>query len=81
MSDALVPRSDGTVATPRQTGIAYLLWLGGFVGLAGLHRFYMGRWVSGTIWLLTGGFCFVGQLIDLVAMPRMVEDSNRGAGW
>ncbi|MEC7948730.1 MAG: TM2 domain-containing protein [Myxococcota bacterium] len=69
------------LAKPRKTGPAYLLWLGGLFGIAGLHRFYMGRWVSGTLWLLTGGFCFVGQLIDLLMMPRMIEDSNRGAGW
>jgi TM2 domain-containing membrane protein YozV len=69
------------LATRKDTALAYLLWFGGFLGLAGLHRFYMGRWVSGTIWLLTGGFCFIGQFVDLVMMPRMVEDSNRGAGW
>ncbi len=81
MSDELARRADGSLAPARQSGIAYLLWLGGFLGLCGLHRFYMGRWVSGLLWLFTGGFCFVGQLIDLVAMPRMIEDSNRGAGW
>lgn len=77
----LVHRQDGTLAPRRDLPLSYLLWFGGFLGLCGLHRFYMGRWVSGTIWLLTFGLCFVGQLIDLVAMPRMVEDSNRGAGW
>lgn len=70
---ALVPRRD--------TILAYVLWFGTFVGVCGLHRLYMGRWVSGLIWLFTGGLCFVGQLVDLVMMPRMVEDSNRGAGW
>jgi TM2 domain-containing membrane protein YozV len=81
MPDALQPRPDAPLAAPRQVTIAYLLWLGGFFGLAGLHRFYMGRWVSGLLWLCTFGGCFVGQLIDLVAMPRMIDDSNRGAGW
>jgi hypothetical protein len=41
----------------------------------------MGRWASGVIWLMTFGLCGVGQLVDLVMMPRMIEDSNRGAGW
>ncbi len=68
--------------TPRRdTTLSYVLWFGGFFGLCGLHRMYMGRWVSGVLWMATFGFCFVGQLIDLVALPRMVEDSNRGAGW
>ncbi len=70
---ALVPRRD--------TGLAYVLWLGCLVGVFGLHRFYMGRFWSGLLWMLTGGLCFVGQLIDLVMMPRMIEDSRRGAGW
>lgn len=66
---------------PKDSTLAYVLWFGGFFGLAGLHRLYMGRWVSGTIWLLTGGLCFVGQIVDLVMMQRMVDDSNRGTGW
>ena len=69
------------LAPRRDTLLAYVLWFGTFFGLCGLHRFYMGRWVSGLIWLCTGGLCFVGQLVDLVMMPRMLEDSNRGAGW
>ncbi len=60
---------------------AYILWMGGFIGLAGLHWLYMGRWISGIIWLVTFGLCFVGQFIDLFMMNRMIEDSNRGAGW
>ena len=70
---ALVPRRD--------TGLAYVLWMGGLLGVCGLHRLYMGRFWSGLLWLATGGLCFVGQIIDLVMMHRMIEDSNRGAGW
>ena len=61
--------------------MAYVFWLAGLLGFFGLHRFYMGRWISGTLWLLTGGFCFVGQLIDLVMMQRMIADTNRQSGW
>jgi hypothetical protein len=43
-----------------------------------LQRFYTGRWISGLIWLFTGGWCFVGQLVDLIFIPRMVEDHNLG---
>ena len=73
--------SEIALAPRRDTTLAYVLWLGPFFGVCGLHRLYMGRWVSGLIWFCTGGLCFVGQLVDLVMMPRMVEDSNRGAGW
>ena len=70
---ALVPRKDAA--------LAYVLWIGGFFGMAGLHRMYMGRWGSGLLWFFTGGLCLVGQLIDLFMMPRMVDDTNDGRGW
>lgn len=73
-STAMVPRK-------HDTALAYILWCGMFFGLSGLHRLYMGRIGSGLLWLFTGGLCGVGQVIDLVMMPRMIEDSDRGAGW
>ena len=72
MGEALVRRS------PRSVAWAYLLWLPGLVALPGIHRLYTGRTVSGIVWLLTGGLCGVGQLIDLFFIPRMVEDYNDG---
>lgn len=72
-SNALVVR--------KKLGMAYVLWAAGFIGFAGLHRIYMGRPVSGVIWLCTLGLCGVGQLIDLMFMPRMIEDTLEGRGW
>jgi TM2 domain-containing membrane protein YozV len=61
---------------------AYILLAPALFGLSGLHRFYLGRWVSGLVWLVTGGLCGIGSIIDMVMMPRMVDDHNRGAaGW
>jgi TM2 domain-containing membrane protein YozV len=60
----------------KHTAIAYLLWfLGGF-GILGLHRFYLGRWVTGLIWLFTGGLFFVGALVDLFLIPTHVQIEN-----
>lgn len=39
---------------------------------------YLGRWITGIIWLLTGGLLFIGQLIDLFLIPGMVEQENSG---
>ena len=37
-----------------------------FLGYLGVHRFYEGKVISGIIWLLTGGFCGIGYIIDFI---------------
>ncbi len=60
----------------KSIGVTYLLWLVGGLGVLGLHRFYLGRWVSGLIWLLTGGVFLVGAIVDLFLIPEMVRTEN-----
>ena len=56
--------------------MSYLLWLLGGFGVLGLHRFYLGRWVTGLIWLLTVGLMGIGAIIDLFLIPSMVRIEN-----
>src|SRR5210317_600057 len=35
-----------------------------FLGLFGIHRFYLGKWVTAIIWFLTGGLFLAGYLYD-----------------
>ena len=60
----------------KSTPVSYLLWLLGGFGVLGLHRFYVGRWVTGLIWLLTGGVFFIGAIVDLFLIPSMVQVEN-----
>jgi TM2 domain-containing membrane protein YozV len=57
-------------------GVAYLLSCGWVFGFAGLHRFYLGRPISGFFYLITWGFFGVGQIVDLFRMPRLVREEN-----
>ena len=56
--------------------MSYLLWLLGGFGVLGLHRFYLGRWITGLLWLFTGGLFFIGAIVDLVLIPGMVQVEN-----
>ncbi|MGL5081389.1 MAG: NINE protein [Microcoleaceae cyanobacterium] len=60
----------------RNTGLAYLLWCSCFFGVCGLHRFYSKKYISGIIWLVTGGFLGIGQFLDLFFIPGMVDKEN-----
>lgn len=56
--------------------VAYLLWILGGFGVLGLHRFYLGRWVTGLLWFFTGGLFFIGAVVDLFLIPGMVQIEN-----
>lgn len=58
-------------------GMAYLLWVLGLFGFCGIHRFYLGKPLTGLLWFFTAGLLFVGQFIDLFLIPGMVEKANR----
>jgi TM2 domain-containing membrane protein YozV len=64
------------IVAVKSTAVTYLLWILGGFGVLGLHRFYLGRWVSGLIWLFTGGVFMVGAIIDLFVIPEMVRVEN-----
>ena len=50
-----------------------------FFGCFGFHRFYLGKIVTGLLWLFTLGFLGIGTFIDLVriCMGRMKDKQGR----
>lgn len=62
---------------PRSLALTYGLWCLSLVGICGIHRIYNRKPVSGLVWLFTFGLCGIGQLVDLLLIPGMVEGVNR----
>lgn len=62
-------------------GLGYALWCLAFVGLAGIHRIYLGKYGTGILWLLTFGIFGIGQFIDLFRMKSLVRDANIDDGY
>jgi len=61
----------------KNLGFSYLLAAVGLLTpVAGLHRFYLGKPVSGFFFLITWGFLGLGTVIDLFRLNGMVEDVN-----
>ena len=55
--------------------VAWLLLT--FLGIFGVHRFYMGKWVSGLVYLLTGGLFLVGIIYDFWTLNEQVNEINQ----
>ncbi len=47
-----------------------------FLGLLGIHRFYMGKWFTGLIYLLTGGLFFIGYIYDYWTLNEQISLIN-----
>jgi TM2 domain-containing membrane protein YozV len=47
-----------------------------FLGVFGVHRFYLGKWITGLLYLLTGGLFFLGWLYDLWTLNEQVSRAN-----
>ena len=75
----LIPSMDRAADRRYQSGeydytVAWLLL--GFLGVFGIHRFYLGKWITGLIWLVTGGLVGLGLLYDLWTMNGQVHERN-----
>ena len=57
--------------------IAWLLLT--FIGVFGIHRFYMGKFFTGLLWALTGGFFLVGWVYDYWTLNEQIAQINRSS--
>src|SRR5262245_58389714 len=78
--DTTPPRAPARVEEPEEVPQksllwAYLFWL--CLGLIGGHRFYLGRWLTGLLYLFTAGLYGLGFALDFFLLPWMVAHTNR----
>lgn len=59
---------------PIDYNVAWLLLT--FLGIFGVHRMYMRKWISGFIYLLTGGLFLVGYIYDYWTLNDQVTLIN-----
>ena len=59
---------------PLDYNVAWLLL--GFLGMFGAHRFYMRKWITAVVYLLTGGLFTIGWLYDLWTINGQLSEIN-----
>jgi len=62
-------------AGPYDYSLAWILQT--FLGLFGIHRFYLGKVGTGLLWLITGGLLGIGWLYDFCTLNEQVDERNR----
>lgn len=59
---------------PMNYNVAWVLLT--FLGVFGAHRFYQRKWLTGILYLLTGGLFLVGWLYDFCTMNSQLSLQN-----
>ncbi len=62
---------------PIDYNLAWILLV--FLGLFGVHRMYMGKWLTGILYLLTGGLFGLGYIYDMWTLNEQITLIN-GSG-
>ena len=48
-----------------------------FLGPFGVHRFYMGKWLTGILYFFTGGLFQIGYVYDYWTLNEQLSELNR----
>lgn len=62
---------------PIDYNLAWILLV--FLGLFGVHRMYMGKWLTGILYLFTGGLFGLGYIYDMWTLNEQITLIN-GSG-
>jgi TM2 domain-containing membrane protein YozV len=62
------------VAGPKDYSLAWILLT--FLGVFGIHRFYLGKWGTGILYLLTLGIFGIGLIYDFWTLNSQISELN-----
>jgi len=79
----LIPSMDKQADRRFQAGnidysVAWILQT--FLGYLGIHRMYMGKWLTGILYLLTGGLFAIGWIYDFCTLNSQISELNHSRG-
>ena len=63
---------------PKSYNVSWILLT--FLGYFGIHRFYLGKWITGILYLLTAGLFMLGVLYDFCTLNSQVREVNARPG-
>ena len=69
---------DMFVQGPLDYNLAWILLT--FLGIFGIHRLYLGKWLTALLWFCTGGLFLVGYLYDYWTLNEQIDEVNKGRG-
>lgn len=64
---------------PYDYSVAWLLHTFPITGLLGIQRFYLGKWGTGILFLLTGGLLGIGWVYDFLTLNGQISEKNEEA--
>ena len=64
------------VFTPGEVNYTVAWVLLTFLGFFGIHRFYMGKWGTGLLYLFTCGFFLIGVIYDYWTLNDQISQEN-----
>ena len=66
------------VAGDKDYNVSWILLT--FLGIFGIHRLYLGKWVTALLWFFTGGLFLLGYLYDYWTLNDQIAEVNRNSG-
>jgi TM2 domain-containing membrane protein YozV len=75
----LIPSMDASADRRYREGpidytVAWILLT--FLGVFGIHRFYQGKWITGILYLCSGGLFLIGVIYDYWTLNGQIDEIN-----